>query len=229
MKDNVVIFFTRVPIPGETKTRLMPILTGEQCRELHRAFLLDIYAVLSKPEINCDIAVYYTPADGTAEIEALCPNALSYTPQAGNNLGERMYNAICDMLRRGYKKCLLMGSDIPTIEASAIVGALDLLSTNDIVICPTDDGGYYLIGMKEPCPEVFSLEEYGVSSVLEKTAAAAKKAGKTLVTGEQLMDIDEPADLAKLVHQLECGDLTTCPETKKFIELHRSKITEKAV
>ena len=77
MKDNVVIIFTRIPIPGKTKTRLQPLLSGEQCCQLHRAFLVDIYNVLRLSESVCDVVVYYVPDGDLDELKMLLPDALA--------------------------------------------------------------------------------------------------------------------------------------------------------
>ena len=217
MKENAVILFTRIPVPGKTKTRLMPLLSAKECCHLHRAFLSDIYNTVGKADLDCSIYVCYHPDGDVNELIALLPGALSYTPQVGESLGDKMHNAICDVLNNGYKKCLLIGSDVPLLKGSTISEAFNILEDSDIVICPTEDGGYYLIGMKEPCPEVFRLDEFGVSSVLEKTIAAAHGAGKSCTLGTGTFDIDEPEDLKKLVIALESESPDICKETRKTL------------
>ena len=217
MKDNVVVIFTRIPVPDRTKTRLQPLLSGEECCQLHRAFLFDLYSVLRLSEPMCDIFVYYVPEGDLGELKALLPDAMSYIPQVGDGLGDKMHNAISHMLSLGYKKCLLMGSDVPLFKGDMLHEAFCLLDNSDIVICPTVDGGYFLVGMKEPCEAVFSIDEFGTSSVYEKTVSAAKASGKTCAVGPCTFDIDEPDDLFKLFEQLELEDPEFCSETRKVL------------
>ena len=216
MKDNAVILFTRIPAPGKTKTRLQPFLTAGECCLLHRAFIRDIYHVLQKTETDCDIIACYMPEGDSAEIDALLPSAHAFLPQCGRDIGERMHNAIAQVLEKGYNRCLLIGSDLPLLRSEAVDEAFRLLESRDIVLCPTDDGGYYLIGMKEPCEKVFHLE-YGVSTVFEKTLAAAALCGKTCATGASTMDIDDSEDLLRLKERLAFETPSTCPETRSVL------------
>ena len=217
MKDNVVIIFTRIPIPGKTKTRLQPLLSGEQCCQLHRAFLVDIYNVLRLSESMCDVVLYYVPDGDLGELKALFPDDLSYNAQVGDGLGAKMYNAISDMLSLGYKKCLLMGSDVPLFNRYMLDEAFRLLDKNDIVICPTIDGGYFLIGMKEPYEAAFCIGEFSTASVYERTVFAVEAAGRSCVVGPCTFDIDEPDDLYRLTELLRSEDPELCPQTRKVL------------
>jgi hypothetical protein len=219
LKDNVVILFTRIPVPGKTKTRLMPFLTGEECCLLQRAFLCDVFDVLRGVDAECDIVVAYEPEGDVPELIELLPGAKEYFPQHGGDLGERMLNAIDRMLTSGYGRCLLIGSDMPLLKPDFITGAFRSLDSHDIVLNPTEDGGYYLVGMKEPCEELFRLEKYGVSSVFEKTMAAAETSGKTVAVGAPTMDIDTPEDFIRLKERLEQEKQETCPETRKALKI----------
>jgi glycosyltransferase A (GT-A) superfamily protein (DUF2064 family) len=121
----------------------------------------------------------------------------------------------------GYGRCLLIGSDVPLLRANVIDEAFCLLESRDIVLCPTDDGGYYLIGMKEPCKNVFNLDEYGISTVFEKTMAAAVLSGKTCAKGSSALDVDEPGDLFLLAEKLARERPEVCAETRKVLSRFR--------
>jgi len=218
MNDNVAILFTRIPVPGRTKTRLMPFLDGEECAKLHSAFLSDIYNQLKESIHDFDIAIFYAPDGNVGELIALLPGAVAYVRQYGDSLGDKMHNAISEMLAGGYKKCILLGSDIPLLSADVIDKSFARLTDNDIVLCPTEDGGYYLVGMKQPCFEIFDLDTFGVSSVLERTLAAANEAGKKVSIGSVTMDIDEPEDLRRLAGHLENESADICRETRKVLK-----------
>jgi len=218
MNTNALILFTRIPVAGKTKTRLQPFLTGEECCLLQKAFLQDLGKALQESEICCDIMVCYAPEGDLNELKGLLPGISIFFPQRGGDLGEKMHNAISDVLAKGYGRCLLLGSDIPLMKSSDINEAVSHLDCSDVVVCPTEDGGYYMIGMKEPNEELFRLNEYGVSTVLEKTLSAAEKAGKSCTIGAKALDVDEPNDLLRLKEMLEQEAPETCPETRKILQ-----------
>jgi len=221
LHDNIntyaVVLFTRIPIPGKTKTRLQPFLTGEECCLLQKAFLLDIFNVLKEVKPGCDIIVCYSQEGPLDELSELLSAANFFFPQREGTLGEKMHEIICTALSIGYARCLLIGSDLPLLKAHDVGGAYKLLDESDVVLCPTEDGGYYLVGMKEPCEELFHLEEYGVSTVFERTVAAAEKAGKTCAEGVVTMDIDVPDDLFRLAERLKHEPDDVCPETRRVL------------
>ncbi|MCL2367226.1 MAG: TIGR04282 family arsenosugar biosynthesis glycosyltransferase [Oscillospiraceae bacterium] len=220
MKNNALILFTRIPIIDKTKTRLQPFLTGVQCCLLHEAFLADIHSTLLKATTEFDLIVFYTPEGNIDTLQALLSNAASFIPQCGENIGEKMDHAITAMLTLGYKKCLLIGSDIPHLNADTIDESFEMLNHHDLVICPTLDGGYYLIGSKTPCRTVFEIPEFGTSSVFEKTLAAAKSTGRSYAVSTATFDIDLPSDLLKLAKLLDETESTTiCTKTQQVIHI----------
>ena len=168
---NAVILFTRVPKPGQTKTRLLPVLQPEQCADLHWAFLKDLAALYR--DLDAHLFVAYTPDPDWEQLKDVFPRA-GYLAQKGNDLGEKMYRAIRKVLALDYESVILTGSDLPAMTADHLRSGFAALEENDIAIGPTSDGGYYLIGMKRPCREVFRIEGYGGASVFENTVAAAK-------------------------------------------------------
>ena len=109
MKDALILF-TRVPIPGQTKTRLMPFLTGEECARLHACFVKDIYE--KAKQVDADIFVFFTPKDEKKLLQQVLDNETVCLPQFGDDLGERMKNAIGIVLRMGYEKVILIGTDL---------------------------------------------------------------------------------------------------------------------
>ena len=190
---NAWILFTREPVPGSTKTRLMPYLSDSQCAMLHKCFVRDIAREMRKAD--ADIIVAYTGGEPEFLRKVFGHNAI-FISQRGDGLGAKMENAISDALSLGYEKVILTGSDIPDIEAESVDTAFALLDVSDVVIGPTADGGYYLIGMKEVRHEAFNAKLYGVSTVFEETIASMQKAGLSVCKADTYEDIDVPADIA---------------------------------
>lgn len=197
---RAVICFTRVPRPGETKTRLLPVLKPEQCAGLHRAFLRDLAEVYRKMDAHLFVA--YTPDPDWDQLKDIFPPA-GYIPQKGKDLGEKMYRAIRKVMDLGYESVVLTGADLPLMTQDHLESGFAALEDNDVAIGPTPDGGYYLIGMKRPHKEVFQVADYGGSTVFENTVAAAQTAGLSVGTALGCEDVDTPGDLwdlTKSVH-----------------------------
>lgn len=202
---NAVICFTRVPRPGRTKTRLLPVLKPEQCERLHWAFLKDLAEVYR--QVNAHLFVSYVPDPDWERLKEVFPQA-GYIPQKGADLGEKMYKAIRKVLDLGYESVILTGADLPRMTAAHLKSGFAALKETDIAIGPTSDGGYYLIGMKKPCRAVFRVEGYGGSSVFENTCAAAKAAGLSLGLALPCDDVDTPEDLWELTKTVDPGSHT---------------------
>ena len=124
---NALILMTRIPIAGMTKTRLMKILTGEECAEIHRCFLLDLFKMFNELRESADIYVTYTPENSLYLIDDIIPGFIDSFPQKGYDLGDRMDNAIQKLLNKGYSKVILIGSDIPSLQSEDIKKAYEEL------------------------------------------------------------------------------------------------------
>ena len=192
---NALIIFTREPEPGKTKTRLMPYFSEEKCAELHRCMLKDIRSEMKKTD--ADIIVAYTGGDeGPAFLRKIFGRNTIFIPQNGDDIGARMQNAVSEALKLGYDKAVLIGTDIPELEAETIDTAFAMLDVCDVVMGPTEDGGYYLIGMKEVLAEAFSVRLYGVDTVFNETITALKAADINVGYVDEYSDIDIPEDIA---------------------------------
>lgn len=192
---NALIIFTREPEPGKTKTRLMPYLSGENCAELHRCMLKDISNEMKAAD--ADVVVAYTGGHaGPAFLRKTFGRNTLFIGQRGDGIGARMQNAVSDALDLGYSKAVLIGTDIPEIDAETVDTAFETLDDCDVVIGPTEDGGYYLIGMKEVRPEAFNVKLYGTGSVLSETVTSMHAAGIRIGFADTYSDIDVPEDIA---------------------------------
>lgn len=191
---RAVILFTRVPVAGRTKTRMMPYLDAEECAALQRCFLRDISGELRKT--GAVIFVCYDSNSGAGDLPELCGADALYFAQSGENLGARMLNAFAKVFEAGYKSCVLIGSDIPEIRAQEITEALDHLEEDDIVIGPSADGGYWMIGMHRAHSCLFERREFSHDSVLKELSASAQDAGLSVRICTWHQDMDTPSDLA---------------------------------
>jgi uncharacterized protein len=214
---------TKAPQAGRVKTRLVPPLTPEEAAELNKCFLRDTAAAISNATSDdnaCGIAVY-TPI-GTESVYAnILPADFSLLPQRGDGFGERLYFATEDLFKCGFESVCLIDSDSPTVPAAKFVNAVELLASPEdrIVLGPSDDGGYYLIGLKKPEQEVFEEIDWSTERVLDQTIQRATGIGlevKLLPTG---YDVDDGAGLRRLCDELlgeNAGD-GIAPNTRKFL------------
>ena len=189
---NRIIFFTRVPKVGTTKTRLYDFVSPDTAVEIQKKLMKKNYNILKK--CGEEIAVYH---DGQSIDDKVMENILEnreFSYQVGETLGDKMYNAIDEELKSS-DKVILLGSDIYNLQENMIHAAFEKLDENDVVINPSIDGGYFLIGMKKAIKEVFDLPSYGGNTVLENLLTVCNEQKLSYYLGEAGLDIDTKEDL----------------------------------
>ena len=197
-----LIVFAKNPVPNQVKTRLIPTLSPEQAATLYTAFLTDWCETLAELP-NVDIVIAYTPIEAQLDLQALIGDDVSYIPQIGTDLGERLTSATQWAAEQGYAQILFVGSDSPTLPISYISQAITLLDSRDTVIGPSTDGGYYLIGfsvetLATTIPQVFEEIAWSTAGVFQQTVTRIREAKVTLGLLPPWYDIDTPEDLTFL-------------------------------
>jgi rSAM/selenodomain-associated transferase 1 len=193
---RAIILFTRVPIPGQAKTRLFDFVSQDQACEIQRKLLHNIDKVLMEREE--DIFVFYTPANHEKELRELMQSQANYKPQCAGDLGQKMSSAIEEVLKSGYESVLLMGSDLVALDKARIDRAFSALRSHDVVINPSVDGGYTIIGMNEGHSEIFQLPSFGNDSVYDRTIARVNESKLSVSELDAMLDIDTKEDLVKM-------------------------------
>lgn len=183
--------FARTPEPGRVKSRLIPVLRAREAAELYEALLLDTVEVA---ESCARTVVAFTPSGGRRVLERLLGGHRRFLPQGPGDLGERL-SRVFDVLCAGGRPALIVGSDCPGLTADLIRTAAEQLLHADVVIGPALDGGYYLIGLRRPHPELFHDIPWSTGSVLEATTSRAREAGLEVQLLEAARDLDTPEDL----------------------------------
>ncbi|MDX6675219.1 MAG: uncharacterized protein QOH11_2637 [Solirubrobacteraceae bacterium] len=194
--EPAALVMAKAPRAGEVKTRLEPLLGPKGCARL-QALLLARAARWAADVAPGAAFVAFTPGESLAEVGALLPAGTDLFSQEGADLGARLAAATGRVLAMHDGPLLTVGTDLATLEPRHAVAALDDLADGiDVTFGPAFDGGYYLIGLREPHPEVFALpsEAWGGPRVLELSLQAAAEAGLSLgmLRGER--DLDTPAD-----------------------------------
>ena len=200
--DTCLIVFAKNPIPNQVKTRLIPEVSPEQAASLYSAFLIDWCKTLSELS-NVDLVIAYTPKESQSDIQTLLGEDVVYIPQAGIDLGERLTSATEWASENGYNKIILVGSDSPTLPISYIFQAVVGLDTRDVVIGPSVDGGYYLIGFSSKnltttVPSVFEDIAWSTANVFKQTVERIHAIDATLKLLPPWYDVDTPKDLVFL-------------------------------
>jgi rSAM/selenodomain-associated transferase 1 len=191
-----LIIFVKEPIRGNVKTRLGSHLSQLECVRLYKNFLK--YAIDLARGIKCSdkIIAYDSCGKRPDYLRKIAPDFKFYM-QKGRDLGERMSNAFIDFTSDN-TKTVLIGSDSPGLPKNYINKAFSELASNDLVLGPTYDGGYYLIGMKDNCEEIFRGIKWSSSAVFEETLKKAKKMKKKTAVLNTWYDIDTTEDLKYL-------------------------------
>ena len=174
----LLVVVAKAPVPGEVKTRLTPPFTPEEAVVLYRCFLQDRLAEINKLQ-GIDLAVSFTPGNARNAFECLTGNGLKLFPQKGAELGQRLSNIFIDMLGRDYEAVSIIDSDTPDLPGTIVEQSFRILMGNeaDAVYGPCDDGGYYLVGMRRPHPELFEDIPWSTRSVLNITLERARGLG----------------------------------------------------
>lgn len=199
--NPLVAVMTRVPLPGQTKTRLMTHLSGEECAKLQQAFLEDLIVLLTE-DVRLPAGLFFAPPEHQQLIENIVDGRLPCWPQAGENLGERLEFVVRNGFEQGFQAVIVIGSDSPMLQASLFEETVNLLKDHDIVLGPAEDGGYYLVAMKSYHPEVFSRISWGTELVFSQTVERIAEQGLTVTLLSYGNDIDTFDDLLALHQQL---------------------------
>lgn len=188
---RAIAVFAKVPQVGAVKTRLIPALGAAAATELHARL---IEATLAKARAVDDAGVCLWLAGDMADYSV--PPGQAWTLQVGADLGARMSHAFVVTLARA-RACVLIGTDCPALTPAHIRQAFDELARNDAVVIPAEDGGYVLIGLNAPRPELFEGVRWGGPTVFKATQARMTLCGLRAAYLAPLPDLDTPDDLAR--------------------------------
>jgi uncharacterized protein len=189
---NLVLIFTRNPELGKVKTRLAASIGNENALEIYKFLLNHTKEIVLK--INSNKRVLYSEQINTNDIwdNIVFDKKLQY----GNDLGEKMKNAFKDGFASGYEKIVIIGSDLFDLEVSDIEIAFQQLVTNDIVIGPAEDGGYYLLGLKSIPATIFENKNWSTETVFQDTINDIQHLKYHLLKTKN--DIDTVEDIMKI-------------------------------
>jgi rSAM/selenodomain-associated transferase 1 len=217
MPDTALVIMARYPQAGKTKTRLARSIGNEVVVELYKAFLTDLGRKFAGWRFRLHWA--YTPVevDYSAFITRLVPSfgRMCCFPQEGAELGARLHNVFKWSKAHLFPRTIVIGSDLPHISLDMVERAHEALDEADVVLGPAEDGGYYLIAMRNPY-DVFSGIPMSTSVVMEMTMELAQRQGLRSYLLDPLFDIDEYSDLLRLAQVLQ-ADGSLAPATAAYL------------
>ena len=186
--DCRLVLFARFPVPGQCKTRLIPALGPAGAAKLHRFLTERTVTVLQSS--GAPVTVAYTGSDHPAFAEWLGPD-VGLTAQVEGDLTDRLLACLdpCPVI--------FFGADTPGLATHHVKTAIDGLSSHEVVIGPAEDGGYYLIGMRETLPDLLTDMPWSTDQVLPETLSRLARRGVRPLLLETLADCDRPEDLAQ--------------------------------
>ena len=209
---DCAILFAKYPVPGRVKTRLSPHLTPEQACRLHCASTSDVAELLSHALPQARKWIFWSerpPVEKDAEKdkggEVRVPSEFRCGVQEGGNLGERMGAAFARALASGARGVVLFGSDSPTLPAITVQRAFDALLDCDLVLGPTEDGGYYLMGCRRFDEQLFRNVEWSTRRTYEQTMANAQRLDYRVRVLESWFDLDQWSDVERLIADARRG------------------------
>ena len=201
----------KAPIPGTVKTRLR--LAPEAAARLQAALIAD---AVDKARALGPTTVAGAPRDRLDLIARLLPADARLVPQPEGDLGERMLSAAKTLFKESPEPVLILGTDAPTLPPQAILRSARALTTHDLSIIPSSDGGYVLLGLRRLHEVVFSGVEWSTERVYSQTVARSLEAGLSVYEGEVWYDVDEPEDLLRLEEELR-GRAGLAPRTAEVV------------
>jgi len=205
ISDRVLVIMAKAPRPGTVKTRLAPGLSLQAVAAFYRCLLDDTMA-LAHSLRSVKVAIM-CPASDVEELAHLAGGSTSVVAQQGEGLAAGLTSVFAHFAAPGGHHVIAFNSDSPHLPVSVLASAFETLNAHDLVVGPTHDGGYYLVGSKAPHASLFHADGMGTDSALDGLLARAQKLHLSVGFTDSFYDIDEEGDLTRLA-----GELRLAPE-----------------
>lgn len=214
-RSRTLVVMAKAPRPGGVKTRLIQSFPVEAVTELYSCLLLDTIA-LAQSLGTVELAIM-CPAPDVEELTRLAQGAVGVVAQEGNGLAAGLTSVFAHFAAPKRKNVVAFNSDSPHLPASILANAFEVLAAHDVVVGPTHDGGYYLVGAKAAHPTLFEGDAMGTNSALEALLARARRLRLSVGFTDPFYDIDVDGDLTRLAAELRL-DPARAPRTAVWLE-----------
>jgi uncharacterized protein len=219
-QNSCLLLFVKYPTKGKVKLRLSKDLNEEIAQELYQCFILDTLVMIEK--MNLPFFICVTPPNKKNEFQRWLGSSYQYLTQKGSDLGGRMKNSFKEVFTKGVQNAVLIGSDSPDLPKDYIKQAFSTLESKDVVLGPTYDGGYYLIGFKATTftPSVFEDILWSSPMVFQQTVTKIQHAKRSIGLLPTWSDVDTISDLRNLVDRSKDTSFKSS-ETMTYLRHHR--------
>lgn len=215
--SGALVIFAKAPVPGQVKTRLSPALTEDEAATLHGSFVLDTLertkAAVGKFKLPIDRFLACAPSSSHVFFRIMeARHGVTLLDQQGDDLGARMHHTFDSLFSQGYQRVCLVGTDVPSLPLTHYRDAVEALTRHDLVIGPARDGGYYLIGLTQPRPELFTNIPWSTDRVMALTQQKAVAAGLKTALLPPWSDVDTIDNLHALIDESAADKKRPKPE-----------------
>ena len=215
VSDRVLVIMAKAPRPGEVKTRLAHSLSIEAVTEFYRCLLDDTLA-LARSLKDVEVAIMCRDVD-VNELAQLASSKVSVVAQKGDGLAAGLISVFAHFAEDHQRLIIAFNSDSPHLPRSVLEDAFETLVAHDVVVGPTHDGGYYLVGAKASHPTLFANDGMGTSSALERLLARARSLKLSVGLADSFYDIDVADDLTRLAQELRLAP-ARAPRTAAWLK-----------
>jgi uncharacterized protein len=212
--DRTLVIMAKAPRPGVVKTRLVPSLSPEAVTDFYCCLLEDTLALARSLDVQVAIMCPDTDVD---ELAQLAGNGASVVAQKGEGLAAGLTSVFAHFAERHQRRTIAFNSDSPHLPRSVLEDAFETLAAHDLVVGPTHDGGYYLVGAKASHPTLFAVDGMGTSSALERLLARVRNLELSVGLASPFYDIDVADDLARLAAELRLAP-ARAPRTAAWLK-----------
>jgi uncharacterized protein len=206
MKPVAVAIICKTPTPGKSKTRLAPPLLPEECAAISACFIRDLSQTIQSLAADGDVegCAVYTPYGSEAALRQILPNEFKLILQGEGDLGARLLKGTSDILDAGYAGAILVNSDSPTLPKAILREAVTAVRKgNNVVLSPAFDGGYTLIGLSRPQPQLFEKIPWSTSEVYRLTVKRANEIGLPVIDVPGWYDVDDATSFRMLEDEFD--------------------------
>lgn len=194
-----LIVYAKVPRSGQVKTRIATTIGNGRAAEIYRAMLSGFLARLRGLRRRWHMEIHFTPPEQESLLVPEVPPGIPRVPQVDGDLGARLKHSFATAFQASRDPVVIVGTDSPDLPVRFLQEALDQLATHDVVVGPSKDGGYYLIGLRAPAPQLFEGIPWSSPDVCRETLRKAQQLGKTCYTTPEWSDVDTTQDLAEFL------------------------------
>jgi len=216
--DRVLVIMAKAPRPGVVKTRLAASLSPAAVTDFY-CCLLDDTLALAQSLSDAEVAIMCPDTD-VDELAQLAGSEVSVVAQKGEGLAAGLTSVFAHFAKSHPRRTIAFNSDSPHLPRSVLETAFDTLSAHDVVVGPTHDGGYYLVGAKAPHPTLFASDGMGTSSALERLLSRAQALELSVGFADPFYDVDVADDLSRLAAELRLAP-ARAPRTAAWLSRRR--------